>query len=413
MPRRAQGPRLYLRKGRLDRRTGRALPDVWVIRDGAVEISTGCDADRLRGSHGAEGRLERYLAEKFAQTAPARPVGDRRRDPAYVLVAEVLAAYAAERAPALAADKATIAAWIRYLLAWWGDRTLADVKRSTCQAYVAHRTAQLNPRFTRHPERATRISTATAARELDELSAAIAWWHGEDTLTTRPKVWTPEPQESPRDALTRSQAARLLRASLAHGLGASARANRAHLRRFILIALYTGTRHAVIRQLLWSESPSQAWVDLDAGMIYRRGRRERERANKRRPVVKIPPRLLAHLRRWRRLDIEDASRRDETARLAGAEPRPQTNAVVHHGGHPLAGHIRRSFASAVAAAGLPPAITPHWLRHTAATWLMERNVDPWQAAGYLGMTIATLERHYGHHRPTHQAEAAGAWGARG
>jgi len=37
--------------------------------------------------------------------------------------------------------------------------------------------------------------------------------------------------------------------------------------------------------------------------------------------------------------------------------------------------------------------------------MMEGGVDVWQAAGYLGMTPSTLEKHYGHHRTTHQAAA--------
>jgi hypothetical protein len=68
-------------------------------------------------------------------------------------------------------------------------------------------------------------------------------------------------------------------------------ANRRHLRRFILIGLYTGTRHSAITALLWHESPKNAWVDLEGGMIYRRGKQERDTANKRRPVVKLPRRL--------------------------------------------------------------------------------------------------------------------------
>jgi integrase len=50
-------------------------------------------------------------------------------------------------------------------------------------------------------------------------------------------------------------------------------------------------------------------------------------------------------------------------------------------------------------------ITPHTLRHTAATWLMQARVSPWVAAGYLGMTLETLERTYGHHHPDFLAEA--------
>jgi integrase len=43
------------------------------------------------------------------------------------------------------------------------------------------------------------------------------------------------------------------------------------------------------------------------------------------------------------------------------------------------------------------------MRHTAATWLMEAGVEMWDAVAYLGMSVATLEKHYGHQRPDHQA----------
>jgi integrase len=403
MPRRAAGPRLYLRKGRVDRRSGKTIADVWVIRDGSVELSTGCGVDSLRGAAGAEAALTAYLAEKFAPPPPSAP--ERRRDPAAVLVVEVLAAYAAQRAPHLKLDGPTAAGMIRNLMAWWGDRPLSDVRRSTCQAYIAHRIAQPNANYRKDPANAPRVSERTASRELDILGGAIDWWHGEDTLTTKPIVWRPEAPDSPRDALTRAQAASLLFAALGRRRGVdgtwstlskSARANRAHLRRFLLIALYTGTRHSVITQLLWTESPVQAWVDLEAGMIYRRGAREKDQRTKRRPVVKIPPRLLAHMRRWHRLDGQLLERD------------PPVASVIHHGAQTLSGPVRTSFENCLSDAGLPAEITPHWLRHTAATWLMEADADPWAAAAYLGMTMATLEKHYGHHRPSYQAKTAAA-----
>jgi site-specific recombinase XerC len=397
MPRRAAGPRLYLRRGRIDRRTGKCLPDVWVVRDGPREISTGCFADGPSIPDAAEQALGAYLAAK-RQDGPPEPA-DRKRDPAQVLIVEVLAAYAGERAPKLAIDPATVRGFIQNLEAWWDERPLAEVKRSTCQAYIAHRMAMPDARY-KDAATAPRVSERTATRELDILGGAIDWWHGEHTLTAKPIVWRPEQPESPRDALTRDQAARLLKAALGYRmdkegrwarLGASARANRAHLRRFLLIGLYTGTRHAVIRRLLWEESATDPWIDLEAGAIYRRGRNEREARNKRRPVVKLPRRLAAHLARWKRLD--------EKAKL-------ETNAVLHHGGHALAGKVRSGFEGCVTDAALPAEVTPHWMRHSAATWLMESGCDIWAAAGYLGMTVQTLEEHYGHHRPGYQAGAA-------
>ncbi|MGA0604685.1 tyrosine-type recombinase/integrase [Phenylobacterium sp. VNQ135] len=400
MPRRAKPPRLYLRQQR-DGRTGKLLSPVWVIRDGQVERSTGYGPELDEAATQLQRALADYLASKF--TAPALKA-DSRRDPAQVLVAEVIALYSQDKAGASGLDAPTFDRFVANLLAWWGEKTLVEVKRSTCRAYAEHRQSQPDARY-KDPKTAPRVSSETARRELEMLSAAIGHWHGEDTLTTRPVVWLPDKPESPRDALTRAQAAALLKASMGYRrqedgtwkrLGGSAIANRAHLRRFILIGLYTGTRHSVMRALLREESLFQAWVDLDKGMIYRRGRGERE-TTKRRPVVKLPPPLLAHMRRWDRLD---------------RKLKPVPPSILHHGGEPIAGKIRTGFEGCVRDAGLPEEVTPHWMRHTAATWLMEAGVDMWLASGYLGMSTATLEKHYGHHRPDYQAAASRGIGRR-
>ncbi|GLK69273.1 hypothetical protein [Hansschlegelia plantiphila] len=47
-------------------------------------------------------------------------------------------------------------------------------------------------------------------------------------------------------------------------------------------------------------------------------------------------------------------------------------------------------------------VSPHTMNHTAATWMMQAGVDPWLAAGVLGMTIEVLESTYGHHHPDFQ-----------
>jgi len=40
---------------------------------------------------------------------------------------------------------------------------------------------------------------------------------------------------------------------------------------------------------------------------------------------------------------------------------------------------------------------------------MQNGADLWDAAGFLGMTVATLERVYGHHHPDHQASVRDAF----
>ncbi|MDB5438235.1 MAG: integrase family protein [Caulobacteraceae bacterium] len=414
MPRSAKGPRLYLRRGRIDSKTRQSLPDVWVIRDGQTQRSTGFGPDGLPG---AEQALQNYIAAKWAPDEVLSV--DSRRDPAKVGVAEVLALFAQQRAPELAADPVTTAGFVKHLTLWWGDKYVADVRRSTCKAYVAWRIEQTVAGASKTERK---VSPQTARRELETLSSAIGFWHGEDALTTRLKVWLPEKPESPRDALTRPQAARLMRAARGWrrnedgswtALSASARANRRHLARFILIGLYTGTRSAVIRALLWEESPNQAWVDLDAGMIYRRGKLERDHRNKRRPVVKLPTRLLGHLRRWRKIDAAlQAARRPSKHAEASGNRSFTLASVIHHGGDPIRTKINKGFSAIVADAGLSDEVTPHWLRHTCATWLMEAGVESRQAAAFTGMTTAVLERHYGHHRPDYQSGAASAAGGR-
>jgi integrase len=81
---------------------------------------------------------------------------------------------------------------------------------------------------------------------------------------------------------------------------------------------------------------------------------------------------------------------------------------VEWNGQPIS-RIDRPLGCLAEDAGLGADVTPHTLRHTAATWLMQNGADLWDAAGYLGMTVQTLERVYGHHRPDHQSNARGAF----
>jgi integrase len=121
-----------------------------------------------------------------------------------------------------------------------------------------------------------------------------------------------------------------------------------------------------------------SFVDLDQGIYYRLaiGRRA---TNKRQSPAPIPSRLLAHMRRWVRRGFV-------------------TSHFVEWQGAPVKS-VKTGFRHAVKLAGLWGKVTLHTLRHTAATWLMQRGVPIWQAAGYLGMSAQMIERTYGHHHP--------------
>lgn len=401
MARSRNAPRLRLKKIGVDPTTGRPSR-VWYIRDGELGVSTGAREGDLAG---AEAALAAYLDKKI-KVMPL--VADRLLSPAEVPVADAISLYATERLPFLA-DPGSARARFEPLLSFFGAMTLAGVTRSACQAYVAQRITQPVKTF-KDPKAARRVSEQAATRELEDLSAAINWWDGEHRLTRKIDVWRPRKPDSPRDALTRGEVAALLKASMGRRLkggawttlGGSAQANRRHLRRLILIGVYTGTRPGVLVRLRWTPSDTDPWVDLETGWLRRRGRLEKEQPTKRRPICRLPRGLLVHLRRWRDQDAAETARR-------AAKGLAAIDTVLHHGGHALSGRIRRSFASAVKDAGLKHQVTPHWLRHTAATWLVSNpRVELSQAAQYLGMTVDTLLAHYNHHRPDHQIEAAGA-----
>ena len=124
--------------------------------------------------------------------------------------------------------------------------------------------------------------------------------------------------------------------------------------------------------------------------FYRRAPGQLE-TKKRQPPVKLPSRLLAHLRRWVRLGLI-------------------TQSVVEWNRKPVA-RISRSFRSARSQAGFGPDVVPHTLRHTCATWLAQSGISIWEAAGFLGMTAETFERVYGHHHPDYQRAASEALGS--
>lgn len=92
-----------------------------------------------------------------------------------------------------------------------------------------------------------------------------------------------------------------------------------------------------------------------------------------------------------------------------AKDGPAVAHVIHYDGKSVR-KLRRSWETARIAAGLPKGVSPHTLRHTRATWLMQAGVDLWQAAGSLGMSVRTMERVYGHHHPDWQKDAAAVGG---
>jgi integrase len=333
MPRRAKGPRLYLDPRRKQ----------WTIRDGAAFIRTGC-SEGERGK--AEKFLAHYIGEKHRPTPSSSP-----------MIAEVLAAYGNEVAPSKASAR-NIGYNLSNLLKWWGEKHVSDISKKTCREYVKTKTTQ------------------AAAQDLKILRVAVKYWHGEyGPLEAIPVFEIPDGNPPRERWLTRSEAARLLWAARRHQ----------HIRRMILLGLYTGSRPGVILRLRWSQ------IDFGSGVLSRTPAGQAQDKKKRAPKVKLGRRILTHLRRWKRLDGDQ-------------------KLVCHFTDpwHPGARQVEdphHTWKKIVEAAKLP-GVTRHTLRHTRATWMMQAGVPIWEAAGFLGMTVKTLEKVYGHHSPDHQENAA-------
>jgi len=110
---------------------------------------------------------------------------------------------------------------------------------------------------------------------------------------------------------------------------------------------------------------------------------------KRAPPLRMSRRLMAHLKRWKRMDG------------AGAEY------VISFRGERIKRPVS-SWERVRVKAKLPTYVTPHILRHSRATTMMRAGVLPWDAANALGMSLGVLTKVYGHHHPDWQKDAAEA-----
>ena len=363
MPQKAKGHRLYLRKD-----TG-----IWIIRDtGRGDCSTGA-----RDRREAETALALYITER-----------DRPRGPASadeMSVSEALNIYLEQHAPTVA-DPARIAYAAVPLIGFWGDLPVSAIKRETCGAYGRKWVKVVRrDRETGEPVETAPVSVGTIRKDLGVLASTLSFCEAEGRLLNAPKVALPKKPPAKDRWLTRDEAARLVRAAWRNPTSK-------HLAKFILVALYAGTRKTAILRLRFMPHLSGGHVDIERGKLYRRGATQAE-TKKRQPPITITPRLLAHLRRWEHLG--------------------KGRWVVDYRGNGVSS-IKTAWNTAVKDAGLDgTGVNPHTLLHTAITWTMQAGGDIYEAAGYFGVSIETMFDVYAHHHPDHQRDAVAAVGRGG
>ena len=359
MARRSIGPRLRFLKKR------GAYYIVWTEGGRTRERSTG-----TTDSAKAQIELAQFL-QRYTQKSGAK-------EPAEIFVTEVLSNYLHHLETA--AKDCERAAYASVPLAqFFTGKTLAEVP-TLCHSYLAWR----------------KVSASTVRRDLGVLQSAIK--HSfQSQLITRTVVVSRPPESPPRERwLSRTEAAMLVAAALGFQPTAYDIESRLpltwkrvcrpqyHLCLFLLVGIYTGRRKEAILSLRWSK------VDLSRGKIDFR-REGSPETKKKRGLCAIPPRLRPHLVR------------------AKGDGHNIGHVVLWEG--EAIEDIKTAFNNAVKRAYLSD-VSPHTLKHTAATWLMQSGMDPFKISDFLATSVPTLLKHYGHHNPDHQYEVAAAIGAR-
>jgi integrase len=345
---RKQPPRLWLKPAERTRQA------VWFVKDGDHRESTSCGERDLVG---ARQYLAKYLAKQDAAAA-----NKGLRSPADIPVADVVSFYTTDvidRWPD-GRKKRETKARLKVILTFFGTKTLDEITGELCRDYVAFRNGK-----------------KVARRELEDLRAAINHHREEGKCNAVVSIVLP-PKSPPRDRwLTRSEAAKLIwhawryrEVQKGHPTG---RYSRRHVARFLVAALYTSRRKSAVLATRLQPTVGAPWIDLENGVYYGRD----NGSKKRQPGIRVPERLLAHLRRWKKNG---------------------QHWVVEFNSEPIES-IDTAFTSTVEACGLRGGVMPHTTRHTCITWLSMNGVDPYEICRYAGITMEVFMNVYAHFHP--------------
>ena len=375
MPRPRKGARLWLRPAVRDAAGRVRKPARFVILDGGRQISTGV-GDGARDD--AEKRLAAYIAAKYA---PER----RERELSQIRIADVIAIYLADVAPGQARPEKAGERAAR-LLKFFGAKRLDEITGALCRDYAAQRVGA---------GKANKGKGGGAKRDLEDLRAAIIHHQKEGLHRGIVRVVLPERGEPRKRWMTRDEAARLLwtcwKTRERQNDQPTTKRPLRHLCRFLLLAIYTGSRPGAVLSAAWDRGPGRSFVDTERGIFHRLAEGTAA-TDKRQPPVKLSPRLIAHLERWRRLDGE----RGYIVRFAGGQ----------------VASVKTALKRACALAKLKSGVSAYTCRHTAATWLVAKGLPTRKVADYLGTSEAMIIKHYGHLAPDYQDEAARAIGTK-
>lgn len=198
------------------------------------------------------------------------------------------------------------------------------------------------------------------------------------------------------DPLTADEANRLIEAAAGDRLEA-----------IYTVAIHTGLRQGELLALRWED------LDLEAGALRVRRTLTRTKGTystgepktkKSRRTVRLTTGAVAALREHLERQLAEIDRLGSLYRPGGLVFANETGGIINPS------NLRnRSFAKLLRRAGLPPDTRFHDLRHTCATLLLSRNVNPKVVSEMLGhATIAITLDTYSHVLPDMQEKAAKA-----
>lgn len=318
----------------------------WTEGRRSKRVSTG--AKEMDGPNGAKAFFGTWLLMEQQAAAP---------DASGLTVGDIWTLYFERHVrPNAAAIDTAEWSW-RNLKQFFADRMVAQVTPAAIDEYVAARRAGKIARAS---------GSSTVRRELNALRACLNWAaHPKRKLLLPAELPAFDlPAESePRDRwLRHDEIQRMLDAAAAMRQGS--RLSRGE--RFLWLALETAARKGAILQLTWDR------VDFETGVI-RYDVPGRRKTKKRRSAPPISSALRPVLER------AYAERQGDLVLDNGSEVWPIIKRIAKRAG--------------------VDDVSPHVLRHTAATHMARRGVPLWKVAGILACTMAMVERVYATHAP--------------
>ncbi len=237
---------------------------------------------------------------------------------------------------------------MRYLKPFFGATPALSLTLEKQEAYVEHR-------------RKAGAGDESIRRDLSVLSAALNRAVKYKKLDHRPPALTLSPAPPRERWLTRKEVAAMLRQMRKPTRGK----RHDHVTLFTRLALYTGARTGAILDLTWDR------VDFDAGLIdFRKpGRRVTKKRRTVTPMTRKVRRMLAHAYRHRRGPHVISWAGERIDRVAKA----------------VNSHAEKAGVSG---------FSPHVLRHTFASWAVQRRVPIYMVGKALGQTIASTTERY-------------------